>query len=1339
MTMQDIRGWADAGFLKSLEDPIWSFASVDDIHAAQSPPRPVTAFTSSEPWRGASHAAAGRLTHDLLNNDYLRTVYANAPANAPGAPAIALAPAFSTLTPATGGGVITFSEFAVGTVNPTFTLSDNTVHSSGLIWTDGANPTSPVLAGSTDFQAPIAVQFLHPVQTVGLDAGYFDNLGSTEILFLSSDGHVVSDQYNPGFGIEHFSASSNTGISSVLIRAISTEQAGFAIDNLALGPAMQPLPPPDVEITLPTFVLASFGNIQQANESAVIDTIGPSNRSDHFSFTVDHQTQITWTVELVNDPSTARNYTFTFDGGRNYISVNDTFHYASDQTYEIFVSDVQPISTTDAKIAEIADIFSEFFEGQASLTELISKMAGAIQTAADAKAVFDDISETSGALGTAVNLLFRIPEVLANPHPARELFAQMVDFFATVGAGEAGGIAGAEAGVLIGGPLGAAVGWLGGLAGGFIYSEVMSNAVKADARALWDSTVASLGLDGAVPALVAGDTVQTAPVVAFDPVWYLQTYPDAAAAIASGQAPSAYLYYMTTGILKGEAPNATAGAISPDSLRDAPATLAGAISRDGMYQVPLTHMIGDGLSAEETALYIAIEALRTSPLALDGELTAAANRKAMDLVHNFPQTPATNQAFNGANWAQAWSNGQSFADGFHTLTSDSAATVMMAVASNGQSADAVLAALRSDLSDVSNLLSLSETRIGIAEYGGVWVVILANGAGGAAPAADTAVNPVTRAGGETADTIALGTWQGTINGNGGDDTLTGGPHNDTINGGGGNDIIAGGGGADALNGDDGDDSITAGPALRALDTPPIVKPQATANTTFAAAIGLNGHFDAFADANIGDSLTVPHATVLATANGGGPEYYSFTVSAANAQATFDIDHTSGIDSYVVLYNAAGTQLAFNDDSGSDPGSTSSLDSYLTYTFAQTGTYYVQVRDFHGNPAAGATYTLNVSLQGAPVATVLDGSSLSGGGGNDTLQGNGGNDAIDGGAGSDIAVFTGASSDYAVSYAPGLYSFTFADQRAGAPDGTDTVTGVERFQFTDGTFTAGTIGTTSQTVHNGDGSTTTTLSDTLGLRAWTSQVSQFSAAGSLVSQTVTNHNGTHWVNTYDAAAAASFQWTSDGYDASARHVTQVVTNDDGTHALTLFDAANQYAWTSATLTFDASWNQTGLTGTNDNGSHTITMANIAAALDTAPWFTTPYDADTNAIPADLTLTGGTAIDVLYGHAGNDTLNGAGGNDYLNGGAGNDTLTGGSGDDRFVFRTGDGLDTVTDFAPGNGSGDVIDLHGYGVTTFTALQALMTQTGADTLIAFDDQNHILLHNVALAQLNAGDFVLS
>ncbi len=300
--------------------------------------------------------------------------------------------------------------------------------------------------------------------------------------------------------------------------------------------------------------------------------------------------------------------------------------------------------------------------------------------------------------------------------------------------------------------------------------------------------------------------------------------------------------------------------------------------------------------------------------------------------------------------------------------------------------------------------------------------------------------------------------------------------------------------------------------------------------------------------------------------------------------------------------------------------------------------------------------------------------------------------------------------------------------------------MEQFQFADGLYTYDTSARiTSQTVTNPDGSKIQTLYDTADTAPWATQVTVFDTHGSLASQTVNNDNGTHWVNTYDAAGTALWSWKTDSYDGGGHQLSQVGTNDDGTHWLTIYDASNQYTWTNATLTFDANWNQTSLTGTNDNATHTMSMSTIAAALDTLLWFSTPYDANFSSAPVDTVLVGGYGIDMLYGHAGNDTLNGGGGNDLLVGGRGNDMLTGGDGDDQFVFSTGDGFDTVTDFTPGAGSGEVLSLHGYGVPDFTALQGLMSQVGSDTLITFDDQNHILLQHVALAQLNAGDFILT
>ena len=77
--------------------------------------------------------------------------------------------------------------------------------------------------------------------------------------------------------------------------------------------------------------------------------------------------------------------------------------------------------------------------------------------------------------------------------------------------------------------------------------------------------------------------------------------------------------------------------------------------------------------------------------------------------------------------------------------------------------------------------------------------------------------------------------------------------------------------------------------------------------------------------------------------------------------------------------------------------------------------------------------------------------------------------------------------------------------------------------------------------------------------------------------------------------------------------------------------------------------------------------------------------------DDTLTGGTGEDTLYGHKGDDTLEGGIGADTLEGGTGADTLQGGAGADTYVFRSGDGADTISgegaETIPGEGDDDVV----------------------------------------------------
>lgn len=64
-----------------------------------------------------------------------------------------------------------------------------------------------------------------------------------------------------------------------------------------------------------------------------------------------------------------------------------------------------------------------------------------------------------------------------------------------------------------------------------------------------------------------------------------------------------------------------------------------------------------------------------------------------------------------------------------------------------------------------------------------------------------------------------------------------------------------------------------------------------------------------------------------------------------------------------------------------------------------------------------------------------------------------------------------------------------------------------------------------------------------------------------------------------------------------------------------------------------------------------------------------------------MNGGNGNDSLSGGTGNDSINGDAGNDTLWGGVGNDTLYGRAGNDIFIYKPGDGTDTIYDYQSGD----------------------------------------------------------
>lgn len=97
-------------------------------------------------------------------------------------------------------------------------------------------------------------------------------------------------------------------------------------------------------------------------------------------------------------------------------------------------------------------------------------------------------------------------------------------------------------------------------------------------------------------------------------------------------------------------------------------------------------------------------------------------------------------------------------------------------------------------------------------------------------------------------------------------------------------------------------------------------------------------------------------------------------------------------------------------------------------------------------------------------------------------------------------------------------------------------------------------------------------------------------------------------------------------------------------------------------------------------------------------------------------------------------GGSGNDRFKGNVGDNTFTGGAGLDQFVFTTGGGNDTITDFT----FGDRINLVQSGLD-FTEVVALASDAGANVVFDFGGGNTLTVLNFHVADLVPDNFILA
>jgi hypothetical protein len=81
--------------------------------------------------------------------------------------------------------------------------------------------------------------------------------------------------------------------------------------------------------------------------------------------------------------------------------------------------------------------------------------------------------------------------------------------------------------------------------------------------------------------------------------------------------------------------------------------------------------------------------------------------------------------------------------------------------------------------------------------------------------------------------------------------------------------------------------------------------------------------------------------------------------------------------------------------------------------------------------------------------------------------------------------------------------------------------------------------------------------------------------------------------------------------------------------------------------------------------------------------------------------------------------------------------GGGDDLARIENGSGISHIADFAAGAASGDVIDVSAF-FSTFHDVQTHSRQHGNDVIIDLDHNDQLVLANVHLNALNAGDFLV-
>jgi Ca2+-binding RTX toxin-like protein len=290
-------------------------------------------------------------------------------------------------------------------------------------------------------------------------------------------------------------------------------------------------------------------------------------------------------------------------------------------------------------------------------------------------------------------------------------------------------------------------------------------------------------------------------------------------------------------------------------------------------------------------------------------------------------------------------------------------------------------------------------------------------------------------------TIFTGAQADTLTTGDGDDYILAGDGANTVTAGDGDNTLLGGADADTFTVGDGNNSITAGDGANTVNAGQGVNTIIGGNDSdLITALNGGNIIDGGDGTNVltsgdgDDTITSGNgaATIVA---GGGTDLITLQGGAST------VDAGLGNDTLVIDYAAMLTDMTGGITGGNLlTGYTGHVEDSAANSVDFVGTENLVIRGGIGNDAL-------VTGDGIDVMEGNDGNdTLTSGNGDDKFTGGAGDDELNGGDGIDTAFYSGAWSDYTVTFDLDGKPTQVVDNRPGSPEGTDTLTGIEMADF-----------------------------------------------------------------------------------------------------------------------------------------------------------------------------------------------------------------------------------------------------------------------------------------------------